>query len=470
MKKTNPPLLILLVLFLSSPCYAQKSTDTLSINLYKNNHLVKPDTIRDSVSRFYFNEQDTLQLEIKTASKKTVPITLNGFTLADVSDSTNCSFKIYTDLAGFSGNQPNGLAQSELSWKWDINLLRDITRRNAELNTMRYKKEDKIFSIKEKQSNLRIASMRLKQKQDSLKLLKPISSIADRKKDSLQLASDISALLKKTGSSYSYQKKMKKLKREKREVKIEYNEQIKDLPNYRSKSEVTIMKNCIFPILAVSKIDGKDRYKKLDYFNNPASSDTSMIPFIHTFDLVRYSNFSIAGKLNLLYINFPGSTFDMFIDMYTGLHSTGVEDSLSTQYSLFSKSYGASGKIRSHINQEFNIELGISYFVASLMNNEVRQKSGILYSPDANPKNKSTQPDSLDWTGKIPFNRKEIWSIQTQLIYTPDSKKPRNQYFLRFGYFTNAFFADKTLAVEGNNFFQVQLGFRKDFDLLNFGK
>lgn len=87
--------------------------------------------------------------------------------------------------------------------------------------------------------------------------------------------------------------------------------------------------NYIEPSAALTKIENKDKYL-------PLNIDYDSLKFIsgakraRSIDLLRYSNFNIGAKLNLLVCDLPLAKSSFFLDLGTQLFRTGILDSVQT--------------------------------------------------------------------------------------------------------------------------------------------
>lgn len=227
----------------------------------------------------------------------------------------------------------------------------------------------------------------------------------------------------------------------------------------KSKAQTIWLRNTIIGI-NLTKLDDKLRYRQLDYDTIDQSPDT--IRHIHTFDLVRYSNFNFYIKTNIFTFNMPGAKLRLFGDLYAGLYSTGVRDSLledEKEFNLNSTGFGASMKIATNYRQNespFNASFGITGFLISAHSNNVRQRVGPLYYPETDIRNKQFAKNGV-------FGGKTMTIFQLELRYSPSSDLNRNgKIFLRTSYYTNVFYkySDGANSSDyGNNFLQVQIGY-----------
>ena len=325
----------------------------------------------------------------------------------------NFRFKLYTDFVGFKGDQPNGLVQSELSFGWNIHK-----------NTpwfLQYRKQ------KNKSAN-----------QYSIKKLR-------------QYKNDTSGLVRA------------KAKDSLRDLRLFYRE--------KNANCLTLFKNVVFPIVTLSKLKDSLRYKDLNY------DSSAKIYHIHTFDLIKYSNFNVSGKLNLFTFQSRSKDIKIFLDLFGTFYSTGVNEKDTTlasglrRHNVNSVGYGLNMKLQfDPPSNHFSMEASLSDFQLRLLNNDIMQQKGKQYYPESNPKNNTFYSgNTVDavavWTASIRYSTK-----------TNQENKNNDGLFLRISFFNNItsglIFGQKVGPLDyNNNFLQVQFGLSKNMnDLLKFLK
>lgn len=437
-------------------------------------HSQTSDTVHVSLNDDLSLQNDTFKsgdtVAIVTQSHLPVPVMLNGKMMQPANDTTaNLAFSVYSDLVGLGSNQPNGLVQTEGAWSWNLNVYRENPyyrkiRREEKLKLEQYRntRDDQVNLLNAK---YRAAAVR-KKAATGKDPAHPLSSDElekyekDSTKDDLKLA--------RRTVYYEYKKNQMKVQADRRDRISQ------PVPN--NTWQFAIIKNVVFPVLTISKIDNKDRFRQVIYYDSitpPADSlqaaDTTTQRYIHTFDLVRYSNVSISTKVNLLYFYFNRPKINIYVDFYAGLFSTGVRDTTlsKTNFYVYSRALGYNIRAATHLNQKINIEVWLTSFYITLLNNDIYQKSGPLHFPDSNPANDVVSPSDRD--GKISRGQRNIWTLGSQLVYTPNPENKSNKVFLRVMYFKNPEISSDSgvKKVNGNNFMQFQVGYRKSIDIRN---
>lgn len=408
-----------------------------------------------------FKTGDTVT--ILTQTKMPVPVTLNGKLMEAANDTTaKLAFSVYSDLIGLGSNQPNGLVQTEGAWSWNLNVYREnpyyrAIRREEKLKLRGYKNA-RNDSIEYWENTYKAAAARKKEAMKK-ETKHPLSS-TEMGKDERDFS--------KADKEYAV-KRVELLYQQNREkVRSDRRDQIAK-PIENNTWQVALFKNVVAPILTISKIDNQNRFRQVIYYDSITSTDTITQRYIHTFDLIRYSNVSIATKVNVLYLYFNRPKINVYFDFYGGLYSTGVRDTTLSKdnFYVYSRALGFNFRLSTNLNQKVNIEGWFTSFYLTLQNNDVYQKTGALHFPDSNPDNNIVSPGDRD--GKISPPQKSVWTLGLQLVITPSPKNLGNKVFFRYAYFKNSGWStDKSLkGIHGNNFVQFQVGYRKSIDIRN---
>jgi len=305
--------------------------DTTRIRIYKNLNVnydalgksyltAYSDSARQSLDSVYALSDKQLKQKAKE-KEETAATGKNSF-----------YFRLFTDFVGFQGDQPNGLAQFDLAFRW-------------KLNNKRYRLLPIACHPQENKSQLRYERSALKQR---MHLATGLSKA--QKKDSLRM------------------------------VCKEFNAPVP--------RRIGFAENIIFPIIELSKIKDSLRYKDLDY------DSTNHIRHIHTMDLVKYSNFSVSGKLNVVSYHSVNNNIRVYIDVFGTLYSTGVYENdtnlLVKDRNHNVNSVGLGGAIKfifAPAQSNFQLEASYQNFELRLLNPDIYQRKTVLHYPEYDPRN-----------------------------------------------------------------------------------
>ena len=325
------------------------------------------------------------------------------------------NFRLYTDFVGFKGDQPNGLAQTELSFQW-------------KLNPKRYRMLLIAAHPQPNKSELRYNLCQMKKDRNKLQ-----GREKAKKKDEL------------------------------RKAKTDFNSHVP--------RRLGFFENLVFPIIELSKIKDSLRYKELDY------DTTSHTKHIHTLDLIKHSNFNVSGKLNVLSYHSVKNNIYAYFDVFGTFYSTGIYDkdtlldSKDQKHNINSVGWGSSVKIVfAPEKSNFYLEASYQNYGLKLLNPDIIQRKTTLYYPEYNPKN-----NVLNNSNTLDAVSAYVASVRYSSKMNKENKN-KDGIYLRIAFFNHMSGtpsqAHNPFAVDyKNNFLQVQLGVSKSIeDLVKFIK
>ena len=220
----------------------------------------------------------------------------------------------------------------------------------------------------------------------------------------------------------------------------------------------------IFGGFALTKLENKLRYKPLNYYIDTTGAQPDTIRHIHTFDLLRYANFSAFAKLNLIRASFNKGTMRFYVDFNGEFISSGVSDSLlpenDREFNINSLMAGLSFTFATKFRPEnFPLNTSFTFETSHLRsyNNNVSQRTGPLYQPSEDSRNNYYPVDKE-------LNPEDTRILKFQLLfkYNPKRSDTSGEIFLRMNYSTNSFNTIKNDVSESNynnNYFQFQVGY-----------
>jgi len=242
------------------------------------------------------------------------------------------------------------------------------------------------------------------------------------------------------------------------------------IKNKNKTGKVYLFKNVIFPTVNLFQTKSVDSigYAPIIY------NKSNLTRYVNSFNLVKYSNLTISGNLNLIKYKSAGS-FSLFVDLYAIFIRTPIKfnkDSLITTSAMQKSallSIGGGWNIKVQLmpaNSRFSANLSYTQFgIALLSDNDVTQSYGRIYYPDNNPKNNTTNKANIN----IPDNG--IGCLTMEIRYSAKKKNKENLagdgWFFRSSIYTNPIFVTQRNVTNfnyGNIYWMIQLGVSKSID------